>query len=1538
MKKKIIGIFIITLLIGSSYFQTIRGNDNSFNINIGNENSVDPLKHMTTEKETSSLKWEQTNGPRLEYIKDIEFDPDNYDILYIVSNTGSGILKSTDRGKSWNKMDNGIENFNVFSIEIDQKNHNIMYAGAAGDHLYKSIDKGKSWFLKNKNIEHKDMAIFSLKIHPEDTNIIFAGQGDYSMGGEQGGSLYKSIDGGDNWQEILFPGRMAFISSIEIDIKNPDIMYATTGYGDWCGGTHPGSPDSLSYGIYKSVNGGEAWDSVNKGLEDYTVGRITIDPRDSNILYAATGCVDDDLYDDSSVYRSINAGDSWQKIEGIFGPVNNVVFDNEYNVYASGYGGVYKSNDGIQWTKIDESIDGAIHTFMFDYVIDPRDSNHQYFGTYAGGIYESTDGGRNWHEVNGNINNGVILANSYGFNIDPYNQDILYAATIGGFFKTTDGGDNWNIVNHDLLNKEYRMMHHQRQVAVDPDSPNIVFALTDGGQIFKSLDYGESWSDISPYLDEFGVPYFQDVQYPDGIVVNHDLFVATRGNEEIFLLKYSNNKWSNIKEGLDNIINLFSIGHNSNGYYLGSNFGKIFYSDNGNSWDLLNPDKNFITFYDIVSTTIDGRLYAGSNGNGVYIYEPGWGWEPINLKYLTSTDRIEYIKVIAVDENNQDSLVVYDNSDSRIYKSVLKYVEEWNEYIIFWEEIFDLNKFDANDGVLSLAITGDLIFAGTRYNGLFISRDAGESWDNNIHPLILNQTIRYIKIDYENSNRIFIGYSGFESGIAKSEDAGITWASLNEDLSFTTIWGHSQLQIDPNNPEVVYAGTWGGGTYKTVDAGYTWTKLNDEHTFSPTCLAISNSNPDIIYACDRTEPVIHRSEDGGITWFDYYTFDDSNFMTNMITVDYNNPDKIYASSFRIPLAHSGDFVKIESGVAKKIGEDLPRSILDLEIDPKNDNILYLTTHIHGVYKSNNEGENWEQLDDKNNGLPRTGFYDIDIDPNDSNILYATASGGVLPDYMMTYIPFENLDPNAKAGVYKSWDAGETWTLILETVSEARGIAIDSRNSNALYVADMTGGIWVSSDGGQIWAKQNNGLGSLSMTSVAVKDSYIYSGTQGSGVYSGVIDSKYNIEWDIDRSNKPKAYVYDIRIDVDPINSDIIYVSGFPGGLLRSDDAGENWNDKNFLTPTLKVLNPEINGYYAFAINRQNPENVFIGVFGKGIFVSYDRGDYAIPLMNHGLDNKNIYDLCVDINGDYLYVSTDGQPSIYRLDLIDIENSEWEPLRVVNNSGSVVSDIEINPNDPDILFIASSPGGVFKSEDGGISWHEKTNGIAFGKFLDNGIGFDDGYYQLGMNPIDPNNLILGSYAGDIFVTFNGGDTWQKSMRGLVRIGSIYGFKFSSNGQIVYVSQKAGGVSKAEIYEFGDLECEGNFLWSSIKPGSILTGNIYIKNVGASGSNLSWRVCEEPNWGTWTFTPNYGQNLKPEDGKQIISVSVVVPNEKNHQFIDQIKLCNEEDEADNCTIQVSLATSKNKPYINTPFLNFLQDHPNMLTLLRQILNLQ
>ena len=178
-------------------------------------------------------------------------------------------------------------------------------------------------------------------------------------------------------------------------------------------------------------------------------------------------------------------------------------------------------------------------------------------------------------------------------------------------------------------------------------------------------------------------------------------------------------------------------------------------------------------------------------------------------------------------------------------------------------------------------------------------------------------------------------------------------------------------------------------------------------------------------------------------------------------------------------------------------------------------------------------------------------------------------------------------------------------------------------------------------------------------------------------------------------------------------------------------------------------------------------------------------------------------------------------------------------------------------------------------------------------------------------------------------YKNGSTWH----------DLYDYEFTDPSW----DETANFCIKALVSEYNpvvpDLECEGGLSWSSVKAGEEVTGSFTVENIGDSYSLLDWEISEWPDWGNWTFTPLSGNNLKPEDGAFTVNVEVVAPDEKNENFSGVVKIVNKENSSDFCTIDVSLATPRNKTFnYNYSLLSWLFERfPNMFPVMRQLLNL-
>jgi len=134
---------------------------------------------------------------------------------------------------------------------------------------------------------------------------------------------------------------------------------------------------------------------------------------------------------------------------------------------------------------------------------------------------------------------------------------------------------------------------------------------------------------------------------------------------------------------------------------------------------------------------------------------------------------------------------------------------------------------------------------------------------------------------------------------------------------------------------------------------------------------------------------------------------------------------------------------------------------------------------------------------------------------------------------------------------------------------------------------------------------------------------------------------------------------------------------------------------------------------------------------------------------------------------------------------------------------------------------------------------------------------------------------------------------------------------------------------------DLDCIGFLQWTKVAAGATVEGDFKIENIGSPTSELYWKIDEYPEWGEWTFIPDHGDGLTPEDGQFIVEVTVVTPPEKNSGFTGEIKVININDPSDFDTIQVTLRTPQNKPIFINILERILKTFPNIFPILRQLL---
>ena len=244
-------------------------------------------------------------------------------------------------------------------------------------------------------------------------------------------------------------------------------------------------------GIFKSINGGISWASINTGLANLQVNALAITPQVPTTVYAGTT--------GSGVFRSTDGGMTWASAS--LGLTNLVVtalaIDTQSFavLYAGTNGtGVFRSFDGgASWAPAGVGITNAVITSL---AVDPQAPTTIYAGTFGVGVFKSTDGGSSWVPMNSGLFNSVVTSLA----VDPRTPLIVYAGTTGGgVFKSENGGQTWLGVNNGLFNLNVTAL------AINPQSPSTLYAGTNGGGVFTTSDRGASWMALNAGLSNTGI-------------------------------------------------------------------------------------------------------------------------------------------------------------------------------------------------------------------------------------------------------------------------------------------------------------------------------------------------------------------------------------------------------------------------------------------------------------------------------------------------------------------------------------------------------------------------------------------------------------------------------------------------------------------------------------------------------------------------------------------------------------------------------------------------------------------------------------------------------------------------------------------------------------------------------------------------------------------------------------------------------------------------------------------------------------------------
>ncbi len=545
------------------------------------------------------------------------------DQIYYMGTTGGGVWKTEDAGVSWNNISDGyFKTGSVGAVSVSESDNNIVVVGmgespvrgvmtSSGDGVYKSTDAGETW--EHIGLEHTKH-ISQVRIHPTNPDIMYvSAQGSPYSGTDERG-IYRTKDGGNSWERVLFVDSNSGANDLAIDYTNPRVLYAAF----W---DHQRLPwyvrsGGKGSGIWKSVDGGDTWKKLTEGLPNSVMGKIGVAVSRANpkLVYAIIESEEGGLYrsddggnswrlindervlrtrswyymhiyadpsDENIVYvlnapmmRSIDGGKTFSNIQVPHGdnhylwinPSNSEVMINSndgganisfnsgrswstqknqptaqfYRVNVDNrfpywvYGGqqdnssvAIKSStfsNGISWKDWIAGVGGCETAYV---AFDPNNPVLMYAGCYQGIINEYNLELDNTKDIMAYPSMGLGEPSDeqkYRFNwnapilVSMHDPNVIYHAA-NKLLKTSDRGINWEEMSPDLTrNKQENLgpgggpitnegaggevYHTIYYVAESPHDKNIIYAGADDGLVHITTDGGQSWSNVTPDMEE----------------------------------------------------------------------------------------------------------------------------------------------------------------------------------------------------------------------------------------------------------------------------------------------------------------------------------------------------------------------------------------------------------------------------------------------------------------------------------------------------------------------------------------------------------------------------------------------------------------------------------------------------------------------------------------------------------------------------------------------------------------------------------------------------------------------------------------------------------------------------------------------------------------------------------------------------------------------------------------------------------------------------------------------------------------------------
>lgn len=648
-------------------------------------------------------------------IADIEVDRNDPATWFVAVGSG-GVWKTTNSGITWEPIFDKEAVFSIGDVTIDPNNSNIIWVGTGennggrhlsfGDGVYKSLDGGKTW--KNMGLK-KSEHISDIIIDPKDSNIVYvSSQGPlWSKGGERG--LFKTTDGGKTWNNILKVDEWTGVTSLVMDSRDPNTLYAATWQRQRTLQTYVGT--GAGSGIHVTNDGGKTWRKLKEGLPETHMGKIglAISAINPDVVYAAIELNERK----GGVYRSENRGASWEKMSDAVGGGTGPHYYQELfadphrfdRIYLASNYTQYSDDGGKNWSPLNvENKHVDDHAMAFH----PTDPDFILVGS-DGGIYESWDEMKKWRFIS-----NLPLTQFYKIAVD--DSKPFYYVYGGTQDNSSQGGPSRTTKAHGIKNNDWFLIldWDGHQPATEPGNPDIVYGQRQEGNLARFHRKTGEYVSIQPQAKpgEAAERYNWDAPI---LVSTHDPKRIYHASQRVWRSDDRGNSWTPISNDLT---------RNQNRLHMPV-MGRTWSVDSG--FDLL-AMSNYNTIANIAESPLDENiLYAGTDDGLIQVTSDGGkNWTRYEIGNISGIPKTAYVNDIRADLYDKNT--VYAALDNHKYGDYKPYLIKSTNRGKSWKSIAsNLPDKHLVWRIVQDHVNKDLLFVGTEF-GLFFTVDGGKQW------------------------------------------------------------------------------------------------------------------------------------------------------------------------------------------------------------------------------------------------------------------------------------------------------------------------------------------------------------------------------------------------------------------------------------------------------------------------------------------------------------------------------------------------------------------------------------------------------------------------------------------------------------------------------------------------------------------------------------------------------------------------------------------------------------------------------------------